>query len=172
MTEPYASPADWIIPFCDAATEVFLCMLQATCQIQSIRPPDSAPPLESITIAIDLTGTAPGRVILSVAESVADQFVERLTGFGAEGDLGLLRDIVGEVANMVAGSGKGNLPQLGFLIGTPRQLTAEEFINLSANWPLRQTATLETSFGLCLLDVSWNFQFATPSADTPLPEAV
>lgn len=170
VTDFDESPAAWVVPFCDAASEVFLCMLQAACNTETILPADQAPRLEAVTVAIDLSGTGPGRVIISVSERTADQFVERLTGAGAEGDPALLRDIVGEVANMIAGSGKGNLPQLGFLIGTPRPLTAQESLDPAANWPWRRIAILATSLGPCLLDVSWNLSPGALAADNSLPE--
>jgi CheY-specific phosphatase CheX len=68
----------------------------------------------------------------------------------------LVRDVIGEMANMIAGAGKRHLEPLSLQLDIPRVL-----VNSPADaipvWPHHHWVPLETDFGRCTLDVGFVF---------------
>lgn len=78
---------------------------------------------------IGLAGEISGAVVLSFPSNLARKIYEAMVGESApDGDMGAMADVVGELANMVAGGAKGALSEkgMGYRISVPTVVTGKE----------------------------------------------
>jgi chemotaxis protein CheX len=101
-----------------AADEVFSTMMGVACT-----PAEGAATSgrETISAVIGLAGAMSGSLVLRSGNAAAMRIAERMTGVPPAEVDAIVRDAVGEVANMVAGAWKGFDPVLasGCLLSTP-----------------------------------------------------
>jgi len=100
-------------PFLQAVSEFMSSMVGVDCTIEPLVDGE-----QSATYAsgiITLTGNANGQVAVMFPREVGTTLVAQLLGLNdSEVDEEILRDGIGEIANILAGSAKGKLSVLGF----------------------------------------------------------
>lgn len=101
-----------------AADEVFSTMMGVGC---APAEQDPTPGRETLSAVIGLAGAMSGSLVLRSGRPAAMRIAERMTGAAPAEVDAMVRDAVGEVANMVAGAWKGFDPVLasGCLLSTP-----------------------------------------------------
>ena len=113
--------------------EVFQLMLGASCRRESapyVREP------ESVTAVVGFGGALSGACVLSCGSGVALKMAARMTGMEFEGLDDTVKDAIGEVCNMLAGSWKGKVPELAANCGlsVPAVITGRDY-NLHVQAP-------------------------------------
>ena len=117
--------AEYINPFLGSTVTVFRTMLQ--CELVRGQPflKNGDQPQFDISGVIGLSGSAKGTVVLSLCEKTALRAAEtmlgqRLTSIDAE-----VRDAVGELTNMIAGSAKAKLENMNLSVSLPSVITGK-----------------------------------------------
>lgn len=100
-------------PFVDAVTELMTSMVGVDCQISREVSLDN---YESfVSGVITLSGNASGQVAVVFSQLASTGMVAQMLSLAPEEvDEEILRDGVGEIANIVAGNAKSKLAELGF----------------------------------------------------------
>jgi len=111
--------AEWINPFITATKSVFKTMLG--CDIQRGNPSAKSgfQPEFDVTGIISLTGMACGTVVVSLSRETAIAATEAMMGQAPASIDEDVVDVIGEIANMIAGAAKGELEELSMSIGLP-----------------------------------------------------
>jgi chemotaxis protein CheX len=119
-----------------AADEVFSTMMGIGCAPSEISP---ASEREMISAVIGLAGVMSGCLVLQCGLQAAMGIADRLTGIESPELDAIVRDAVGEVANMVAGAWKGFDPILssGCLLSTPTVISGTSYELFSQHAPIR-----------------------------------
>lgn len=87
---------------------------------------------------IGLAGEVQGAVVLSFSQGLAGRIFEAMTGEQLPNDASEMADVVGELANMVAGGAKGSLAEQGmsYRISVPTVVTGKEhFVSYKTDGP-------------------------------------
>jgi chemotaxis protein CheX len=125
-----------------AVEEVFGTMLGVEC-----RPTLEAPDPDGATVSavIGLAGALSGSLVLQSGEATARHMAARMTGTEPVEVDAMVRDAVGEIANMLAGAWKGFDPELscGCLLSTPTVVAGSNYQLFS------QRASLRLERGYC-----------------------
>ena len=119
-----------------AANEVFTTMMGVRCALSEIGPPSER---ETISAVIGLAGAMSGCLVLQCGMQAAMSIAGRLIGVESDEMDGIIRDAVGEVANMVAGAWKGFDPTLssGCLLSTPTVISGTSYELFGQHAPIR-----------------------------------
>jgi chemotaxis protein CheX len=116
--------------------EVFRTMLGVACE-----PAGEAQEAESGTISavIGLAGAVSGSLVLQSGEAAARRMAGRMTGAEPDEVDAMVRDAIGEIANMLAGAWKGFDPKLscGCLLSTPTVVAGSSYQLFSQRAPMR-----------------------------------
>jgi chemotaxis protein CheX len=106
--------------------EVFQLMLGVNCQRQ---PEPAAGELESVTAVVGFGGLLSGACVFSSGGSAARKIAARLTGMEFATVDDTVKDGIGEICNMLAGSWKGKLPELAANCGlsVPTVITGRDY---------------------------------------------
>jgi chemotaxis protein CheX len=143
VTEPEKKLSELSANLDRAVDEVFRTMLGVACE-----PASAAQPSERGTISavIGLAGAVSGSLVLQSGEAVAQRMASRMTGAEPDEVDAMVRDAIGEIANMLAGAWKGFDPKLscGCLLSTPTVVAGSSYQLFSQRAPMR----LERSYGL------------------------
>ncbi|MFZ0632246.1 MAG: chemotaxis protein CheX [Acidobacteriaceae bacterium] len=119
-----------------AVEEVFGTMLGVEC-----RPAHEGPEAEAGTISavIGLAGALSGSLVLQSGEATARRMAACMTGAGPDEVDAMVRDAIGEIANMLAGAWKGFDPELscGCLLSTPTVVAGTNYQLFSQRAPMR-----------------------------------
>jgi len=115
--------AEIVNPVISATIDTFGMMLgcKATRKRLFLKTPETS--YYPITAVIGLSGKASGSVCLSLSREAAFQTVKRILEIDVDEITGLVTDAVGEFANIIMGSAKGNLS--GLEMGLPNIVTGE-----------------------------------------------
>lgn len=119
MQAPSELTAAIVNPLLAATKEVFETMLGCTPTRDGFSPKNATIAQHQLSAAIGLTGEATGTFVLSLPESTAIAFYNRLLGLRATRLDAEVRDAVGEVANMIIGRAKVELTTLKLSISSP-----------------------------------------------------
>ena len=68
----------------------------------------------------------------------------------------VVRDVVGEIVNVVGGRGKRDLPHFDLKLGLPQVIVGNDYCVYSPKWARHYWVPLETDFGACALDVGFD----------------
>jgi len=100
-------------PLVQAVSEFMSSMVGVDCTIEPLA--DRVQSAAYVSGIITLTGNANGQVAVMFPREVGISLVAQLLGMnGSEVDEEILRDGIGEIANILAGSAKGKLSEVGF----------------------------------------------------------
>jgi chemotaxis protein CheX len=152
----YESPAFWTTPFIKAAAHVIPTMLGCACEPGN---PDSVATghrMFDLTSVIGMSGVVSGSLAFSVPETGAIAILERMTGVAATEVDELVRDVVGEMVNMIAGAGKVDLEQFEMKLGLPQVILGHDYAVYAPRWSIHQWVPLQTEFGPCSLTLGFN----------------
>jgi chemotaxis protein CheX len=98
--------------------EVFETMLGVARETMQTCPPEkSAGAAESVTAVVGFGGILSGACVISCEESSARQIAARMTGMEFETLDDVVKDAMGEICNMVAGTWKSRVPELAASCG-------------------------------------------------------
>ena len=120
-----------------AVEEVFRTMLGVRCEPAGEAEADGG---STISAVIGLAGVLSGSLVLRSGEAAARQMAACMTGTEPEDEVdAMVRDAVGEIANMLAGAWKGYHPELssGCLLSTPTVVAGTSYQLFSQRSPLR-----------------------------------
>ena len=117
--------AEYINPFLSSTIGVFQTMLQ--CPLTRGQPflKGTAQPQYEVSGVIGLSGTAKGTVVLSLCREAALMATEAMLGTRPDSINADVRDAVGELANMIAGSAKAKLDQFALSVSLPSVITGK-----------------------------------------------
>jgi chemotaxis protein CheX len=100
----------YINPFLFATKSVFETMIKIPLTLGKPRLKDRAEPNYAVSASIGISGSVTGTAVISFPQDVAIAVASGLAGSPHEALNQDCVDALGEVANMIAGSAKGNLP--------------------------------------------------------------
>ncbi|MGE3317169.1 MAG: chemotaxis protein CheX [Planctomycetaceae bacterium] len=147
--------ASLVSPFVRAAREVFQTMLNVHCKTGETLPVDHDLHELAVTSIVTLSGKAAGVLGLSTTKRGALKILERMTGIEATEVDEMVRDVVGEMANMIGGCGKRELADYAFKLGLP-QVTVDEVHEATPDrWPIYYWVALDTGIGPCTLHIGF-----------------
>lgn len=106
-------------PLMASTRDVFTMMLGCEPVREGLSLKNSLVPAYELSAVIGITGGASGTVVFSVARQTALNIVERMLGLRLTEINAEVRDAVGEITNMIAGSAKGQFESLDLSISTP-----------------------------------------------------
>lgn len=142
-------------PFVQAAREVFQTMLNVHCRTGETLPVDQDPHELAVTSIVTLNGRATGAIGLSTTKPGALQILARMTGIEVDDVDDMVRDVVGEMANMIGGCGKRDLGHYEFKLGLPKVVVDEPHELHAAHWPVHYWVALDTGIGPCTLNIGF-----------------
>lgn len=107
-------------------SEVFRLMLGARCRREGGRLPEEA---EWVTAVVGFGGALSGACVFRSGGMAARKVAARMTGMDFEEVDDTVKDAVGEICNMLAGSWKGKLPELAASCGlsVPAVITGRDY---------------------------------------------
>lgn len=147
---------DLIGPFARAAADVFATMLNCPCRPGPIQSIDRGHRKQSVTSVIGLSGALTGALSITMSKAGAIQVLSRMTGMEAEYVDDFVLDAVGEMANMVGGTGKKALSQFQLLLGLPQVIVGDDYEVHTPRWARHCWLPLECDLGPCSIDVGFN----------------
>jgi chemotaxis protein CheX len=117
--------AEHINPFLTSTINVFKTMLN--CPLTRGQPflKGGAQPEFDVSGVIGLSGTAKGTVVLSFCREAALQAAGHMLGERLESINADVRDAIGELTNMIAGSAKAQLEQFSLSVSLPTVITGK-----------------------------------------------
>lgn len=148
--------AELVSPFVRSVKSVFSTMLNSQCIPGEMLPVGSHEHLHGVTAVIGLSGGITGAISLSTSVEGAMQILERMTGMPATEVDELVRDAVGEMANMVGGKGKRDLAQYELLLGLPQVIVGNDYAVFSPRWAKHYWIPFTTDIGPCTLEVGFD----------------
>lgn len=123
-----------------AVDEVFSTMLGVGCQpARETAAPEEGASRDSISAVIGLAGALSGSLVLDSSGPAARRMAGRMTGVEPAEVDAVVRDAIGEIANMLAGAWKGYDAELasGCLLSTPTVVAGTSYEWFSQRAPLR-----------------------------------
>ncbi len=149
-------PSFWMTPFVKAAVHVIPTMLGSPCEPGEPDSVSAGHRMHDLTSVIGMSGVVSGSLAFSVAEQGAITMLERMTGVETTEVDELVRDVVGEMANMIAGAGKVDLEQFSMKLGLPQVILGHDYAVYAPRWSIHQWVPLNTDFGPCSLTLGFN----------------
>lgn len=151
---------EFSIPFLEAVSELMHSMVGVECTLNSVSNTEIH---ESyVSGIVTLSGNARGQVAVTFSREAGTELVARMLGLEApEVDEDTLRDGIGEIANIIAGSAKGKLAESGFelklslpsiVIGLGHHVELFKFDSVDQYWVQSRLGTYNLSIWLAPLD--------------------
>lgn len=150
------SSVDWLSPFVNAAAHTLRTMLDCHCVVGEVSQVGDGSHRFDVVSSIRFAGATPGSLAFSVPEDEARAILLRMTGMESEVVDELVRDAVGEMANMIAGAGKRHLEHLSLQLDLPRVSVGSVPDSHVPRWTEHYWVPLQTEFGTGTLDVGFN----------------
>ncbi len=150
------SPEFWMTPFVKAAAHVIPTMLGCECEPGVPDTVATGHRMFDVTSVIGMSGVVSGALVFSVPEAGAIAILERMTGVATTEVDELVRDVVGEMSNMIAGAGKVDLERFELKLGLPQVILGHDYAVYAPRWSIHQWVPLETGFGTCSLTLGFN----------------
>ena len=145
-----------VSPFVRAAREVFEMMLKCHCRSGEMHAAHPGHNQFALTSVVGLSGRFVGAIGLSTTQEGAFQVLERMTGIVPTEVDEMVRDAVGEMANMIGGRGKRELSECELKLGLPQVIVGQDYEIYSPRWAHHYWIPLETGIGPCTLDVGFD----------------
>jgi chemotaxis protein CheX len=154
--------AQHIHPFIRSLAKTFQTMLQCRVSLGKLWPQAERAPLHEVTAVLGLTGKAAGTVVVSFSKPLALRAAAAmLLSEATEIDADVV-DAVGELANMIAGGAKAELPQWEMSLSTPSVVVGSPYTIRFPSNVEPVCMTLDTDWGPMALEVG----LAIPGAVT------
>jgi chemotaxis protein CheX len=147
---------DLINPFLKSAASVFHSMLGSQCFSGDIEPVAQGHHMHAVTSVIGLTGDMMGAISISMPEGTAFQVLERMTGIQTNELDDFVRDVVGEMANMIGGQGKRDLAPFKLRLGLPQVIVGMDYAVYSPRWARHFWAPMTSDLGPFSLDIGFD----------------
>jgi len=127
--------AEYLNPFIGAVTSVFNTMLNCQISRGAIFLKNGQDPSHEISGIIGLSGRASGTVVLSLNRQTALSAAQTMLGEAQTEINADVKDVVGELANMVAGSAKAQLAQFDMSLTIPTVVTGNFHVVFPSKTP-------------------------------------
>jgi chemotaxis protein CheX len=118
----------FVAPFVKATAKVFATMLRCSLTRPEICRKRTRQPYQEVSGVIELSGAADGVVVLGMSRASALRVTEVLLQESRTTVDELVRDAVGELANMIAGNAKADLEGLSLRLGLPYVLVGKHHL--------------------------------------------
>lgn len=148
---------DFVRPFIEATHSVITSMLASQCEVGEAQPVKNGHRMFEVTSVIGLTGSVTGALSFSIPAVGARKIFERMTGIESDTVDEMVRDAIGEMANMIAGCGKKQLESLELLLGLPQVIMGSEYVVFSPRWSRHLWFPIRTDFSDCTVDIGFDF---------------
>jgi chemotaxis protein CheX len=148
----------WVIPFVESTVHVATTMLNSTCHAGPILPVGSGQKIYELTSVIGMSGEVTGALSFSAPPEAAFGILERMTGIVATEIDELVRDVIGEMSNMIAGAGKRSLQKHGLKLGLPQVITGRSCVVYPPRWAVHYHVPFDIEFGPCSVDVGFDLR--------------
>jgi chemotaxis protein CheX len=145
-----------VSPFVRATREVFETALGCHCRCGETHYTHPGHHQFALTSVVGLSGRVVGAIGLSTSQAGAFQILERMTGMTSDAVDELVRDVVGEMVNMIAGRGKRELSEYELRLGLPQVIVGQDYEIYSPRWAHHYWIALDTGIGPCTLDVGFD----------------
>lgn len=109
----------YVNPFIRATVKVFRVMLGCELAAPELRLKRDRQPAQEVSGVIEITGPVTGIVVLGISRAAALRAAEVLLNERVDSVNELVRDAVGELANMIAGNAKAELDTMQLRVGLP-----------------------------------------------------
>jgi chemotaxis protein CheX len=150
------NPDFWMAPFVKAAQRVIPTMLDSRCEAGPADCVSSGHAMHDLTSVIGMTGIVSGALAFSLSREAAIDVLRRMTGVETTEVDELVRDCVGEMANMIAGGGKLDLQPFPLKLGLPQVIQGHDYAVYAPRWSIHEWVPLETDFGPCSLTLGFD----------------
>lgn len=120
--------AEWINPFVLSTATTFRQMLDCDVTRGNAEVKTGCQPTFEISGVMSLTGQADGTVVLTFSRDVALSATEKMIGDKPTQIDECVRDVVGELTNIVAGSAKSRIKELNLTVGLPTVVQGKNHI--------------------------------------------
>lgn len=128
--------ADYINPVISATRTVFETMVGCTPNRTGLMLKETMTPRYELSAVIGVTGKAVGTIVLSMARCTALEILNRMIGIEATEINADVRDAVGELTNVIAGTAKSQMEQLELSISIPSIISGK---NHNVHYPSNVT---------------------------------
>ncbi|MFO1020156.1 MAG: chemotaxis protein CheX [Planctomycetales bacterium] len=145
-----------VSPFAKSLQSVLNTMMQVNSQMGEPQLVSQGAHLYAVSSSVGLSGELTGAVTFSTTIPVACKMLEMMTGMEATEPDEFVRDVIGEMANMVAGHGKRELEDYQLRLGLPQVMIGEGMVLYTPRWSTHYWLHLETDLGPCTLDVGFS----------------
>jgi chemotaxis protein CheX len=143
----------YINPFLVAVQNVFNTMVKVPFKLGKPHLKDEAIPLYEISGIIGLSGGVTGSVVISLSKQIACQLASALSGEAITELNDDCADAIGEIANMIAGNAKKDLPGEHNCISIPSVVVGRHKVTYPRGVPII-AIPCETSAGRLAIDVA------------------
>jgi len=126
LQEKACSTTQLLNPIISAVIRTFESMFECTPHRTGLELKRQNAPVYPLSAIVSLTGQMNGTIVLSVSESVGIEILKRLVFEEVSEINSDVCDAVGEVANMIAGSAKGELAHLKLTLGIPNMVLGKD----------------------------------------------
>lgn len=120
--------AEWINPFVLSTLTTFRSMLECEVSRGNAEVKTGCQPQFEISGVMGLSGEASGTVVLTFSRDVALSATEKMIGEKPLEIDETVRDVVGELTNIVAGSAKSRIKELNLAVGLPAVVQGKNHI--------------------------------------------
>jgi chemotaxis protein CheX len=120
-----ARTADCVNPVLTATREVFERMLGCTPRRTGLALRGESPPGGHVSGVVCVTGGASGSIVVRLPKAAALAALKRMTGTEAAEIDDQVRDAVGELTNMIAGSARSTLADIELALSPPQVVAGE-----------------------------------------------
>ncbi len=112
-------------PFIESTKAVFSMMLGCTIELGATTRSSAFRSSHDLSGIIGFSGTMQGTVVISIDQQVAFSAAEMFLGNRPTEIDDEVRDMVGELANMIGGNAKERIPVTGILLGLPTVISGK-----------------------------------------------
>jgi chemotaxis protein CheX len=145
---------EYINPFITTTVNVFATMLSCTITRVGLKVKERLQPEHEISGIIGLSGRAAGTVVLSLSRNVALSAASAMIGEEQNEINDDVADVIGELANMVAGGAKAQLTELEMSVSLPSVIIGKNHIIMGSSKVQALSVLFSSAWGPLNVDVS------------------
>jgi chemotaxis protein CheX len=145
---------EYINPFITTTVNVFATMLSCKITRVGLKVKERLQPEHEISGIIGLSGRAAGTVVLSLSRNVALSAASEMIGEEQNEINDDVADVIGELANMVAGGAKAQLTELEMSVSLPSVIIGKNHIIMGSSKVQTLSVLFSSAWGPLNVDVS------------------